>query len=83
MITFVFQISVLVSVLTLYLFLRKRNPLDDIPGPKPYPMIGNVLQLDMTKVFLQFANFAKQYGGIFKVQLFTTPVVIVNDPSFI
>ena len=65
MIAFVVQVGIF--VLLLYIFLRKRNPSDDIPGPKPYPIIGNVHQLEMSKIFVQFANFAKQYGGIFKV----------------
>ena len=79
----VFLVQIAITVLTLYILLPKRSPLDEIPGPKPYPFIGNVLQMDMTKVFVQFANFAKQYGGIFKVKLFTKPVVIVNNPRFI
>ena len=83
MVAFAFEISLLVGLLILYILFKKRNPLDDIPGPKPYPVIGNVLQLDMTKPFIQFTNLAKQYGGIFKIKLFTTPVVIVNDPRSI
>ena len=57
--------------------------MDEIPGPKPYPFIGNVLQMDMTKVFVQFASFAQHYGGIFKVKLFNKSIVVVNNPSFI
>ena len=81
MIAFVIQLVVIAFVV--YMLLKKRNPLDAVPGPKSYPLIGNVHQLDMDKVFLNMADFAKQYGGIFKLYIFNKPVVIVNDQRFI
>ena len=76
-------IQLVLITLGVYVLLKKRNPLDQIPGPKPYPLIGNVHQLDMDKVFINMAEFAKQYGGIFKIHIFNKPVVIVNDQHFI
>ena len=81
MITFLVQIVVI--VLIVYTLMRRRNILDDIPGPKPYPFVGNVLQLDKKKLFITFADLAKQYGGIFKIYFFHKPVVIVSDKLFI
>ena len=43
-------------VFIVYTAFKKRNPLDNynIPGPKPYPFIGNVLQLNTKKIFHLF-----------------------------
>ena len=79
----VIVIQLVLITLGVYVLLKKRNPLDKIPEPKPYPLIGNVHQLDMGKVFINMAKFAKQYGGIFKIHIFNKPVVIVNDQRFI
>ena len=78
-------VVILLVLITLgvYVLLKKRNPLDKIPGPKPYPLIGNVHQLNMDKIFINMADFAKQYGGIFKIHIFNKPVVVVNDQRFI
>ena len=45
--------------------------------------MGNVLQLNLEQIFIQLTEFAKQYGGIYKIRLFNKPVVVVNDPSSI
>ena len=78
-----FVIEIVVIFIIVYMLLRKRNPLAEIPRPKPYPLIGNVLQLDMKKLFTNLTDLAKQYGGIYKLHLFTKPVVIVSDERFI
>ena len=81
MLLLVVQIAIL--VLIAYIVFRPRSPLNDIPGPKSYPLVGNVLQLDTDNLFINLTDFAKQYGGICKIYLFRKPVVIVNDYQFI
>ena len=83
MIVFVIQVIVVLVLLCILLGKLKRNPLDTMPGPKPYPFVGNVLQLDFKKLYIQLADFAKQYGGIYKIRLFSKPVVVVNDQNAI
>ena len=79
----VFVIEIVAFVLILYILLRRWNPLDELPGPKAYPLIGNVHQLDMKKLFINATDLAKQYGGIYKLRLFTKHVVLVSDERFI
>ena len=66
-----------------YTLLRPKNPLDDIPGPKPYPIIGNVHQLDMKKMFVGITELAKRYGGIYKIHFFMNRTIVVSDHRLI
>ncbi|KIJ36849.1 hypothetical protein M422DRAFT_178873, partial [Sphaerobolus stellatus SS14] len=49
------------------------------PGPSPKPIIGNAL--DMPKYFEweTYAKYAKQYGEIFYLDVFGTPLVFLNS----
>ena len=62
---------VLVLVLLLIYILRpKRDPLSQIPGPEPYPIIGNIyemIQLEAVDLFLQWCQI---YGKILKYKVF-------------
>lgn len=49
------------------------------PGPKPYPIIGNLACLDGYEVPYQaFNDLAKQYGPIISLRLGSVPTVVVN-----
>ncbi|XP_073692364.1 cytochrome P450 2K1-like [Garra rufa] len=37
------------------------------PGPKPLPLVGNLLSLDITRPFDSFFELSKTYGNIFQV----------------
>lgn len=49
------------------------------PGPKPYPIVGNLPCLDGYEVPYQaFDDLAKQYGSIISLRLGSVPTVVVN-----
>lgn len=49
------------------------------PGPKPYPIIGNLACLDGYEVpFQAFDDLAKKYGPIISLRLGSFPTVVVN-----
>lgn len=49
------------------------------PGPKPYPIIGNLACLDGYEVPYQaFDDLAKKYGPIISLRLGSVPTVVVN-----
>lgn len=50
------------------------------PGPKPYPIIGNLACLDGYEVPYQaFDDLAKKYGPIISLRLGSVKTVVVND----
>jgi hypothetical protein len=61
-------ISGIVSVYILKLLAskRKQNPrrLPYPPGPKGYPIIGNLLELPSKKPWLVYQEFSRQYGRL-------------------
>jgi len=57
--------------------------LDDLPGPKGLPIIGNLHQLDTTKVHLIFEDWAARFGSIYHFRMGSTRVVVTTDPALI
>ncbi|KAM4770940.1 cytochrome P450 1B1 [Rhinophrynus dorsalis] len=52
------------------------------PGPFPWPLIGNAMQIGNSP-HMSFAAFAKKYGGIFQIKLGSQKVVVLNGDSVI
>nr|XP_007961826.2 cytochrome P450 2C20 [Chlorocebus sabaeus] len=48
------------------------------PGPTPFPIIGNMLQIDVKDICKSFSNFSKVYGPVFTVYLGMNPVVVLH-----
>lgn len=57
--------------------------LDDLPGPKGLPAIGNLHQIDSTKVHLILEGWAARYGPTFQFRMGSTRVVATRDPALI
>jgi cytochrome P450/nitrite reductase/ring-hydroxylating ferredoxin subunit len=57
--------------------------LDDLPGPKPLPLIGNLLQLDPTKAHLILEEWAARYGSIYQFRMGPRRIVATTDPASI
>lgn len=62
--------------------LNSKNSNDELqrpPGPKPYPIIGNLACMDGYEVPYQaFDDLAKKYGNIISLRLGSVPTVVVN-----
>jgi cytochrome P450 len=57
--------------------------LSDLPGPKAWPVVGNALQLDRTRIHLQIEQWARQYGPAFRISLGKRQLLVVSDHEVI
>ncbi|KAK9141094.1 hypothetical protein Scep_010775 [Stephania cephalantha] len=70
-------------IIFIYIFFFKdqSNTKGLPPGPKPWPIVGNLLQLG-DKPHAQFAQLAETYGGdLFSLKLGSQTVVVASSPS--
>ncbi|XP_058752162.1 cytochrome P450 83B1-like [Vicia villosa] len=67
-------------VLPLLMFIYKHRTTTNLPpGPKGLPIIGNLHQLDISKLYLQLSQFSKIYGPIFSLQLGFRQAIVVSS----
>lgn len=52
------------------------------PGPRSFPIIGNLLQLG-DHPYLTFTEMRKKYGDVFLIKLGVVPVVVVNGMEMV
>ncbi|KAL3052117.1 hypothetical protein OYC64_004802 [Pagothenia borchgrevinki] len=70
----------LVVLLLVYIFSSSFSSQDEgkgPPGPKPLPLLGNLLQLDLKRPYHTFMELSKKYGSVFTVHLGSQKVVIL------
>ena len=48
------------------------------PGPRGYPLLGNVLQLDLNNPLEKLTKWRKEYGDIFTINLIGQDIVVVS-----
>ncbi|XP_071753489.1 cytochrome P450 1A1 [Centroberyx gerrardi] len=65
-------------------FLRTEIPegLRRLPGPKPLPIIGNLLEMG-SKPYLSLTAMSKRYGPVFQIQIGMRPVVVLSGNDMI
>ncbi len=57
--------------------------LDDLPGPKPLPLIGNLHQLDSSKAHLILEEWAARYGSIYQFWMGSRRIVATSDSALL
>lgn len=53
-----------------------------IPGPRGYPIVGNVADIDPAVPLESLANLADQYGPIYSLTTFGTRRVIISSVEY-
>lgn len=52
---------------------------EDLPGPRGIPIFGNALQLDKQRTHHQFADWAREFGKLYRLRLGNRRIVVVSD----
>ncbi|HSK97021.1 MAG TPA: cytochrome P450 [Euzebyales bacterium] len=60
--------------------MAARN-LDDLPGPRGLPLLGNLLQLDLKRLHAVFEAWRHDYGDVYRVGLAGRPAVAISAPD--
>ncbi|XP_029352414.1 cytochrome P450 2K1-like [Echeneis naucrates] len=78
--TSVFLLWTLLVLLLVYLALSFVPPQEDQkgpPGPRPLPLLGNLLQLDLKRPYETLLKFSRKYGSVFTVYFGPKKVVVL------
>lgn len=62
---------------------RRLRRLRDLPGPRPWPLVGNALQVRLDKVHQHVEAWVRQYGPLLHVQLGGFPLMVISDHELI
>jgi cytochrome P450 len=60
-----------------------RRTLQDLPGPKGLPFLGNLLQLDLNQLHRILEQWAQDYGPVYQFRIAHKPVVAITDADLI
>jgi cytochrome P450 len=75
--------SLCVAIAVYLVIARKKDDPRLPPGPKGYPLFGNILDIDTEKMHLKLTQWAKEYGDIFSIKLFGTRAIVISSPELI
>ena len=62
---------------------ERLRPLHQIWGPKGLPLLGNLLQLDLTRLHLVLEAWSDRHGPLYGLRLGRKRVVVVSEPGII
>ncbi|KAG2150439.1 cytochrome P450 [Suillus clintonianus] len=71
-----------IILLSSLIIARRRVPYSNPPyppGPRPLPVIGNVMHISINAPWLAYTAWQKVYGDFFRVRLMGLEVVVVNS----
>ncbi|XP_030754114.1 cytochrome P450 4d2-like [Sitophilus oryzae] len=80
-----FILVLLTPLFNWYISVYKNKSLKNIPGPKPYPIIGNSNLLGKTpSEYLKcLMHLQKQYGNFYKLWTGPTLRIVINKPEYL
>ncbi len=53
----------------------------ELPGPRGWPLVGNLLQLDLKQLHRVLERWGNEFGALYRFMLGPRPVVVVIDPE--
>ncbi|XP_061100601.1 cytochrome P450 2F5-like [Conger conger] len=67
-----------ISFILLFLLFRTKRPKNFPPGPRPIPIFGNLLQLDLVDLLNDLRKLSERYGKVYSIYLGRKPAVVLN-----
>jgi cytochrome P450 len=55
--------------------------IEDLPGPAGHPFVGNALQLSGRQMHMKLTRWVREFGPMFRLEVFGNPMVIVSDAT--
>ena len=55
----------------------------DLPGPRGWPIVGNLLQVKPAQVHLDIERWARQYGPLLRITFGPQPIIVLTDHEHI
>ncbi|KAI0260544.1 cytochrome P450 [Gloeopeniophorella convolvens] len=74
-------IVVLLAIALARFLRKKRTPLPLPPGPKGWPLIGNLLDIPSKNTAQTYSEWGRLYGGIVYANAAGQPLIIINDAT--
>ena len=53
--------------------------IEDLPGPRPWPLVGNALQFRPSQFHQQLEQWCREYGPYYRIQLGPRPMLVVGE----
>ncbi|XP_078024362.1 cytochrome P450 2D15-like [Epinephelus lanceolatus] len=71
-------VLLLVALMLFLLFCQTHRAKNFPPGPRPIPIFGNLLQLNLESPIADLERLAKRYGNVYSLFIGPRPVVVIN-----
>ncbi len=57
--------------------------IQDLPGPRGIPFLGNTFQIKRATIHQTVEQWAREFGPLFKMKLGTTRLLVISDPELL
>ena len=57
--------------------------IEDLPGPRGWPLLGNLLQVKFSRIHRDLEAWSRVYGPLFRVRLGSTRMLVIADHALI
>jgi cytochrome P450/nitrite reductase/ring-hydroxylating ferredoxin subunit len=58
-----------------------RRTLSDLPGPRSFPIVGNLLQLEMRGLHRNLEAWVAEYGAVYRIRMGPNKVIVLAEPG--